>query len=88
MGEEVRFEYMQDPGHGWLKVPKSMVLTMGVSKDISRYSYMDDEYAYLEEDCDMPLFLRAVEARGYRISLVDSYHDDNRVRRLNSYAGM
>lgn len=85
MSKLLSFEYMQDSGHGWLKVPKAMVEAFGVSGRVSNYSYMDREYAYLEEDCDMPLFLQAVEAQGYRISLVDSYHEDDRVRGLSRY---
>lgn len=46
-----------DPGHGWLRVP----LQLCEGLDISGYSYVDTAkgVAWLEEDCDAPLFLRA-----------------------------
>ena len=46
---------IEDPGHGWLKVPLKEVSTSGA--DISSYSFRDEEHAYLEEDCDMYQFL-------------------------------
>ena len=46
---------IDDAGHGWLKVPLEEVRTSGA--DISSCSFRDEEYAYLEEDCDMLQFL-------------------------------
>jgi len=30
---------------------------------------------YLEEDCDMPLFLNALQAKGEEFELVEQYHN-------------
>jgi len=46
---------IDDPAHGWLKVPLKEVEDCGAN--ISSFSYKDDDYAYLEEDCDMYQFL-------------------------------
>jgi len=45
--------YMTDPAHGWLRVPLAMI----AGEKYSEYSYYNNRYAYLEEDCDMPKFL-------------------------------
>ncbi|MCD6434937.1 MAG: hypothetical protein J7L15_00895 [Clostridiales bacterium] len=47
--------FFTDPGHGWLRV---LLTELEPIKDkISPYSYMRGKYAYLEEDCDMAVFL-------------------------------
>ena len=55
--------FIYDPGHGWLKVPLNEVLKLGIEKQISAYSYVQGDYAYLEEDCDAPLFEKAYCAK-------------------------
>ena len=42
-------QWIVDTAHAWLKVPKQ---EYEESKfQASKYSYQDDEYVYLEEDC-------------------------------------
>jgi hypothetical protein len=55
-----RYRLLEDGGHAWLEVPRADVVASGAV--ISAYSYYDEltGMAYLEEDCDMPAFLRAV----------------------------
>lgn len=50
----------EDPGHGWVQVPHSVIKVLGIGAKISGYSYRDSVYAYLEEDCDLSLFMRAL----------------------------
>ena len=50
------FDFISDPGHGWVKVPMTLLYTLCISKQISSYSYRRGAYAYLEEDCDASLF--------------------------------
>lgn len=49
-----------DPGHGWLRVPLSLINYLGIAPLITGYSYVDDKNAYLEEDCDLSTFLCAI----------------------------
>lgn len=44
-----------DAGHGWLSVP---ILMARKVDGISEYSYIGNGRAYLEEDCDAPLFFK------------------------------
>ena len=55
------FDFISDPGHGWVKVPKKLLADLLISREISRYSYMRGEYAYLEEDCDLAKFFDAYQ---------------------------
>ena len=53
------YTYFTDPGHGWLRVTRKELVTLGIDKDITRYSYARGAWVYLEEDCDMATFMRA-----------------------------
>jgi hypothetical protein len=53
------YVFYTDPGHGWLRVKISEVITSGIAGQISGCSYMNGKYAYLEEDCDKWRFLKA-----------------------------
>lgn len=73
---EHTFIYHQDPGHGWLQVPLTLLRRLKVTGEISPYSYMDGRHGYLEEDCDYGVFIRAAQAAGLNYRIIDR-HDDN-----------
>ncbi len=51
------YRFITDPGHGWLEVPLSELVDLGIAQDISKCSYLSaNGIAYLEEDCDAPRF--------------------------------
>lgn len=78
--------YISDPGHGWLEVSMKELRRVGVANKVSPYSYRVGHTAYLEEDCDMPLYLRVLEARGEpRPVLVEVYEEDSPIRDYRSY---
>lgn len=54
-----KYTFYEDPGHGWLEVPKAHIKALGIAGDISSCSYESDDgkMVYLEEDCDMSIFL-------------------------------
>lgn len=47
--------WIMDAGHGWLAVP----LATCEGLDISPYSYVNGDFAYLEEDCDAGTWIKA-----------------------------
>lgn len=53
--------FHSDGGHGWLQVPHDLIKRMGIGSKITRYSYRDTNYAYLEEDCDLNTFVQALQ---------------------------
>ena len=73
----MRIVYLQDPGHGWIEVPASLVRELGCKP--SQYSFIDrsNDLAYLEEDCDAGPFIRALRATGVEPEIVDHHinHD-------------
>jgi hypothetical protein len=67
----MKLTYLQDPGHGWLIAPASLVRDLGCRP--SEYSYYDRAagLAYLEEDCDAPAFLESLRASGVTPEIVE-----------------
>lgn len=53
------FNFHSDSGHGWLAVKLCLIRELGLIPDISQYSYMQGQSAYLEEDGDAPKFIKA-----------------------------
>jgi hypothetical protein len=61
--------YYQDPGHGWVKVKLSLLKKLGIAEQISTYSYMRKDNAYLEEDCDLDRLYSALDNAGITLKL-------------------
>lgn len=85
--------FHEDAGHGWLQVPLTLVKQAGIAEKITKYSYMDKTFAYLEEDCDLSQFLNAIgiqhdnkEARDmfWRIC-PEEFQDTSKVRSKAGY---
>lgn len=71
----MKFRYYSDPGHGWLAVKRSLIDMLGISSQISRYSYQKGNTVYLEEDCDLALFAQSFSAVGGWIEYINKYTD-------------
>ena len=71
-----RYSFINDPGHGWLRVPYQDLVKSGVESKITKYSYRSREFAYLEEDCDAGTFLQAIKAQGIKYKLLDQEVED------------
>lgn len=58
------YTYFTDPGHGWLKVPADDLVQLHIEDKVSYCSYISPsgKFAYLEEDCDAPMFEKAYKA--------------------------
>jgi len=50
-----------DPSHGWLQVQRKELEELNIINNVSEYSYINGEFVYLEEDCDLNLFIKAYE---------------------------
>lgn len=68
--------FYRDPGHGWMQVPHSLIYELGIQEQITPGSYMDEIHVYLEEDGDLGAFMRAMEAKGFEISVKDRSSDE------------
>ena len=58
------YKFIEDPGHGWLEVPRQEIDSLGIAAKITPYSYQKGEMVYLEEDCDMFTFYQAKKDKG------------------------
>ena len=80
----MKFNFHSDPSHGWVKVPKSLIKKLGIEDKISSFSYVKNDYVFLEEDCDLALFLDAMKKEGTKVEFRE-YHTD-RNSKIRSYA--
>jgi len=80
----MRFDFYSDPQHGWLKVPRQLLVTLGIATAISPYSYQRGDWAYLEEDVDCSRFCRAMAAQGNTFTV--RQRGANRLSRIRGYA--
>jgi hypothetical protein len=76
------FNFYEDPGHGWLEVPVILLKEMGIEDQISPGSYMSGEFAYLEEDCDLSVFIVEAEKRGFIITTKRIYQENTPIRNM------
>lgn len=84
----ISFDFISDPGHGWLKCHKRLLDQLGIADKISSYSYMRENYAYLEEDCDAGLLINALRERGFDLKFRERNraHGYSRVRNYAHYS--
>ena len=54
-----KYNFYSDPGHAWLEVPLTEICHLNLADKISSHSYINRGFAYLEEDCDAPIFIKA-----------------------------
>jgi hypothetical protein len=80
------YDSFADPGHGWLKVPISELDRLGITSQITGYSYRLGDFAYLEEDCDLSLFMDTKKKLGEAV--VMRHHHSNNSSRIRNYARM
>ena len=71
----MKLQKYDDGGHGWLRVRRETLRLLGILTKISHYSYERGEFVYVEEDADMALLHKALEAKGetltYRTNTTD-----------------
>jgi hypothetical protein len=80
----MKFDYITDPGHGWLKVPRHLVQSLDIAGRITPYSYERGAWVYLEEDLDMGTFIDEYRARGGIVN-IRQRNCRERVSRVRSY---
>ena len=74
------------PSHAWAKVSCAQLIDLGVSSKISAFSYRSGRDIYLEEDCDLTVFMEAAKKAGLEIDLVDRLiAQDDTIRKMDPY---
>lgn len=81
-----KLHFYSDPAHGWLKVGIGELERLGIADKITPCSYVRGQYAYLEEDCDAPLYMKAYkEAHGGEVKFELEEHTTNGESRIRNY---
>ena len=72
MAHPKKFNLYIDPGHAWLRVPLSELHRLSspapgrnLLELISPYSFINNEWVYLEEDQDAALYLERLKEDGF-----------------------
>jgi hypothetical protein len=84
MARSLTLNFYTDPGHGWAKVNKKVLIDLGIAEQISAYSYQRGDFAYLEEDWDLGQFMSAAHAAGIEIKL-KQFNCRERSSKIRSY---
>lgn len=85
--QDMTLNFHTDPGHGWLEVPKAfakLVLRAKYSQ-ISCFSYMHGGMLFLEEDCDVPLFVEACRIEGINVKYETQHKDETPIRQYDGF---
>lgn len=82
----MKIHFYSDPGHGWAKVKRSLLIEIGIEGKISSYSYQKGEWVYLEEDCDQYLFWKTMKDQGREVKYVNHYcNGSSSIRNFDSF---
>jgi len=80
------YKFFHDPGHGWLEVPRKELRALGITSQISTYSYQNKGMVYLEEDCDFAQFAKAKGWQKWPVDLIEEvYQDPTPIRNYYPY---
>jgi len=76
-----------DNSNAWGKVKKALLDRLGIAKSISNHSFMRDDYAYLEEDSDLPKLCSALREQGKAVSFNErvAKYNQSKIRQYEEY---
>jgi hypothetical protein len=86
--KEKTYIFHEDPGHGWLAVKLKELQDLNIVDKISSCSYIRGKTAYLEEDCDLSIFMEAREKAGKPLNINDtkrSFQEHTPIRGYDLY---
>lgn len=82
----IKITVFSDLGHAWGRVRRSLLVDLGIDGQVSLFSYKKGPWAYLEEDCDLPRLLKALEARGITFLIKEKIgKSPSKIRSYESY---
>lgn len=56
---ERTYTFYEDPGHGWLEVPRTELEQLGIEDKITTFSYQNGDFVYLEKEGDLSTYINA-----------------------------
>ena len=78
-----------DSGHAWAKVKTASLIKLGISDNISSFSYQRNDYTYLEEDCDLNIYVNKLKENNIEFKFKE-YHTNkqSKIRSYNTYKSL
>ena len=84
--EKVTKRFFSDAGHGWLSVKYKELVELGIENQITAYSYVNGQSAYLEEGKDMETYLNAQKSAGVTVEIDKRDHGEvSRIRKYDAF---
>ena len=80
-----KYKFHYDAGHGWLEVELNELKELGIEKEISQFSYQKDDKVYLEEDCDVTVFIKAKKINPNDFNSFIEEIDDGDYSKIRNY---
>jgi hypothetical protein len=82
-----KFNYYQDPSHGWVKVNRKLLHKLKIEDRITGFSYQKGDNVYLEEDCDLSVLIEALKLVGVTPKFIQRYtHRSSKIRSYHKYS--
>ena len=82
---ELKVKLYTDPGHGWVAVKRKLLDELGIADKITYFSFQKGKTVYLEEDCDLSVFLKAKKEAGEEVEMLEVYQENTPIRSYPSY---
>ena len=79
------YKLHSDGGHSWLAVKRTELIEMGVLDKVTTFSYQKGKTVYLEEDCDLPLFVNALKTKDITYTFNESYRNNSPIRNYEHF---
>lgn len=80
------YKFYSDAGHGWLAVKRAELIELDLIGKISHYSYQRGNTVYLEEDCDLNIFVQTKKLREQEFKVVDGkFQNRSPIRSYNAF---
>ena len=79
----ITLDVYNDPGHGWIKVPVKLLTQLKIVKQITAYSYIYRNFAFLEEDQDAFTLISALNKEEIKYKFRE--HNSNRYSKIRNY---
>jgi hypothetical protein len=84
--ETLKIHVYSDGGHGWARVKRPLLTTLGIANKITYFSYQRGDWVYLEEDCDATRLVEAMKAHGIEPVFIEHYsHGVSKIRSYDRY---
>jgi hypothetical protein len=80
------FRKFNDPSHGWVRVRRVELSRLGILDKISKYSYQNNNFVYLEEDSDWPRFVNAYIDKHNVKPIVKNQETSNCESKIRTYS--